>query len=129
MPRLTEKFTMWFDCPDDPDGGKVEIQHLTDQDIAEIRDKAQTTKLVYDQGKDTPTLETETFPAIDRRETCERAVKNWHNFFDESGQPMPCTRENRRKWADAPWFMALVNRSLAVVRGEAEKRAAEKRKN
>lgn len=129
MPRLIEKVSMWFDCPDDPDGGKVEVQHLTDQDISEIRTKAQTTKLVYNQAKDAPILETETFPAIDRRETCERAVKNWSNFFDESGRPMPCTAENRRKWADTPWFMALVNRSLVVVKEEAQKRAEEKRKN
>lgn len=129
MPRLIEKFSMWFDYPDDPDSGKVEIESLTDQDIAAIRAKAQITRVVYDQSKERPVQEHIFDTDIDRRETVERAVKNWSNFFDESGRPMPCTRENRQQWSCSIEFVRFVNQCLATVNEEAKTRTAEKRKN
>ncbi len=129
MPRLTEKCTMWFDFPDDPDGGRVEIESLSDQDIAAIRAKAQITRVIYDQAKERPVQEHIFDTDIDRRETVERAVKDWENFYDEDGKQMPCTVESRRQWSCSLDFVRFVNQSLAVVNAEAKARAAKKRKN
>jgi hypothetical protein len=129
MPRLTEKFSMWFDYPDDPDGGRVEIESLSDQDVAAIRAKAQITRVVYDASKDAPTQETQILLDVDRQETIERAVKSWENFFDQDGNQMPCNKDTRRQWAQNADFVGFVNRSLMVVNAEARTRTAERRKN
>ncbi|MGB3212445.1 MAG: hypothetical protein WBB19_17225 [Desulforhopalus sp.] len=129
MPRQTEKITMWFDYPDDPDKGRVEITNLTEEDVAEITAASITTRTIYDNDRGKPVQEIISDTLIDRQETVCRAVKNWENFFDPDGKAMECTDAAKRQWACSNAFMKFVNKNRIIVAEAAEKRAEERRKN
>lgn len=120
---------MWFDYPDDPDGGRVEIQNLDESDIAAITAKSFTNRTAYNEELKRPLQEQQYSALVDRQETVVRAVVNWENFFDQVGKLMKCSEAAKRKWACSNDFMAFVNEKRAIVEEAARKQTEEKRKN
>ena len=124
MPRATRKTSMWFDYPDDPDQGRVEISNLDAEDIAAINEASTTTRTAYDFEAMKPVKEQLYSNLKDRQETVARSVTDWENFYDQAGEEQPCSDKAKRAWACDDIFMAFVNSSRLLV----EKAAAEARK-
>jgi hypothetical protein len=120
---------MWFDYPDDSDGGRVKISNLDEQDIAAITAVSLIHRTVYDLGKNKPVQEQSFDHLADRQETCVRSVRDWENFFDADGAPMPCTEVAKRQWACSNFFMAFANDCRAIVTQAANDQQAAKEKN
>lgn len=129
MPRLMGKTSMWFDYPDDPDGGKVEVCNLTDQDIAEIGGLANKERTLYDPVSGKGKIETSYSSMVDAQETVVRAVAAWKNFFNADGSEMECSAANKRRWACDTKFARFVNDKRKIVALEAAKRLEDARKN
>ena len=128
MPRMSEKISIWFDYPDDPDKARVEVCNLTDEDLAAI--KKESTVVRDFMGEDGRVQREQLLDvAADRRETVKRAVKNLENFFDEGGKPMTATPETLSRWSCNAKFMNFINEKWPLVNAEAEKQTEEKRKN
>ena len=93
--RIQKKIERWFEFENDPDGGKVLIEHLTDGEIRDIVAEVGQTRIEYRQGESEPVVVSS--PNSIRREEkilC-RAVKDWENHYDEDGNLMDCTDENK----------------------------------
>lgn len=122
MPRLTKPITRWFDYED----GRVEIAHLTDQDVAQISDEVMLTRDVMNANG----LERERRinTLLDRKLTVRRAVRNWEGFVDADGTAMACTDANKDLWACDPAFMGFVRARLNELASEVaeQKKAATK---
>lgn len=129
MPRLMEETKIWFDLPGDPDGGRVLIRNLTDQDYAVIMGRAMKNRFVFDAEAGRVVQEQGFDVLIDRVETINLAVADWEKFFDQAGKPMDCTPANKKQWACNQEFTTFVKAQLPVVAVEAAKKAEEKRKN
>ena len=129
MPRLTKKLSMWFDYPNDADGGRVEITNLDEQDTAAITAMAIVHRTVYDAGMKKPVQEQSFDHLADRQETCARSVQSWENFFDADGQAMPCTDAAKRQWACSNEFMAFVNDCRRIVTEAAREAVEQQIKN
>ena len=129
MPRLVEETKIWFELPDDPDGGRVLIRNLTDMDRATIMGKAMKNRFVFDPQEAKVVQEQGFDILVDRLETIAMAVVDWEKFFDQDAQPMDCTDENKKKWACNQMFVSFVKDKLPVVAAEAARRSEEKRKN
>ncbi len=139
MPRQSSVVAIWFNYETydqktgkaipDPDGGRVEIQNLTDDDIAQIREKAVTSKTVFNPKS----METERYQTtsllLDRQETAVRAVRNFEKFYSKDGDMQECSEDNIKSWACNNNFMIFLNKKLPVVMAEAKKRTDEKIKN
>lgn len=116
MPKIAPRRSMWFDVPDDPLKGRVEIVHLTDGDKAEIHDQVWEIRNVFDaKGENGFRSEQQYFSGRDRMLTVCRAVKSWENFLDPAGKTMACTEENKKMWAMEDGFMRFVNERRAVL--------------
>ena len=139
MPRKSAKTSIWFDYeifnPEsstwepDPDRARVEVQNLTDDELAEISRISHATKTVFDPAQMKPVREDIFDPILDRQETAVRAVKSLENFFDEDGELQECTAEVLRSWACNSNFMMFLNKVRPIVEAEARERAEKKRKN
>ncbi len=128
MPRISQRRTMWFDVPDDPLHGRVEIVHLEDGEVTEIREQVWEMRNVFDADSPAGFKSEQRYnPALDRELTVCRAVGNWENFQDADGKPMACTEGNKKQWSRVKWFMEFVNEcreQLAKLVREERKTAA-----
>ena len=109
MPRLTVKKSVWFDMPNDPDKGRVEITHLSNATKAAIRQKVVKTRQVLNPVTQMIEQETLVDEILDRQLTINAAVTNWENFLDDKGEPMKCTKQNKFIWACDTDFMRQIN--------------------
>ena len=127
MPRITAEKKVWFDLPDDPDNGRVELRYLKDGDVQEVLNSVNVTETVFNkEAKSTLTrLRQIESPAIAQ---AAAAIVDWENHLDENGQQLKCTPENVRRFLQEDGYLMAINRlnnQLAeMVR--AELRAAEK---
>lgn len=85
----------WFDFDDDPDEGRVKIQHLKP---VEEQD-SWTEAFAYAMGKYSDADQTApSFLTFVNRKSIEinvvKSVVEWENFFDKSGEPLECNKEN-----------------------------------
>ena len=102
--RIKKPIEKWFDVPGDPDGARVLIGHLLPGETAEIADETITfnplgngNKTTYDRKKD-------------RELTIKKALKDWENFFDADGGPMPCNDDNKiRAMNEIDGFLAFIS--------------------
>lgn len=114
MPILRPQFSVWFDVPSDPYGGRVLIKHLNDGDKNEIIKKALKTKLVVNsEGK--PELLSSVDTTIDRELTTLACIQDWENFFDGrptpehlNGTPMKCTMTNKLLFVREDGFSDMI---------------------
>lgn len=114
MPRLTNVIKDWFDMPDDPDKGRVEIRHLKKGEINDIEDRIERFETLLRTDPDgNLNREIKVNPAkgAQRYAFLCAAVSGWENFLDLDGEPMPCTDENKIRMArDDEAFGAFVGK-------------------
>lgn len=125
MPRVIQPVTMWFDLKNDPDGGRLEIQSLSPDQVAEIEDQVVTVRRYWDMETEREVPERRINTNQDKRLTFAAAVVGWENFFNEDGEPMDCTEANKQKWAmdKGIWaqfveFFAIVQKKAGELRGK-----------
>jgi hypothetical protein len=96
--RITKSVERWFVADDDPDKSEVLIRHLKKGELIDITfdSTAQVTRYVADEDKKiTPETTATADPRKQQVETFCKAVKDWKNFYDEDGEPIECTKENK----------------------------------
>ena len=93
--RITKPIERWFNCENDPDGGKVKIRHLRPGEVQDIIDQVWTQRVEYKPGDEGATFAQSTDKKKDREMTICAAVTDWENFFGLSGKPLKCTDANK----------------------------------
>jgi len=97
--RITKITDRWFDIPNDPDGGRIKIHHITPGELSDITDKAFSQDVIYkpvagQNGKIEPIITQNSDAKLNRRLLLTTAVIDWENFFDRDDNPMECTPDN-----------------------------------
>lgn len=112
MPKISKEVSAWFDYPDDPLGGKVEVRHLKKAKAQGILGQAMDQKVIS-RGKDAsgePLVESEI--KVDNVKTNEllavACVKAWENFQDEKGEVLPCNKDNIKRYAGEDGFIEFL---------------------
>lgn len=126
MPQLTKELKMWFDVPDDPLKGRIEIKHLKEGEIQEVYNKATEAETVFNGDEGVTKIKQQTSPRI---ELAILAVTNWENHLDESKKPLKCTPDNIRLFAIEDGFLAFVEKCRKDIAGVAKKKRRAKEKN
>lgn len=129
MPRLSKKKSVWFDMPNDPDKGRVQITHMSNTTRAAIRKEVVTTRQVINPVSKKFEQETLVDEVLDRQLTINAVVTDWENFLDQDGESMKCNRKNKFIWACDDKFMAQINMFRAEVAKVVEEEEEEARKN
>jgi len=126
--RLTAERTKRVDIPNDPDGAYVIMRNLSLEEVARIE---QDHMIITDK-------EVRTAKFVDRDGNFAReCLKDWGNFFDESGKEMKFTQRNIEKAAAlsiriderAVRFFSWVNEEREKFAEEIEKEEESARKN
>lgn len=123
MPKLTKEFRMWFDVPDDPDQGRVEIRHLLGGEVQEIIAGSTELRTLYRNGE--AQRESRHDLVQDTKRTLSRSIAAWENFKDEAGEQLPCTEANVARYSREDWFVGFIaecRRKTAEAFAEAEKK-------
>ena len=98
--RITKSVERWFPVPDDPDEGEVLIRHLKRGELMDISFETTKQETRY-RLNDAQELEPEMTSRSDTRASqiaiFNAAVRNWKNFYDEDGNALTCTDENKVK--------------------------------
>jgi hypothetical protein len=106
MPVIKENDRRWFDIPDDPEGGAVEVMHLGKNEIADIVSGCQITRTFFRNGEqETVTESTKRYDIA----LISASVKNWRGFRAADGAEMKCTKENIAKWCQQDWFPEFID--------------------
>lgn len=128
MPKIEAELAVWFDVPDDPLNGRVLVRHIPDGEVGEISALATDLQMHFVDGK----VERHSGYKllVDQNETICRSVKDWQNFFDESGQEqLPCTDANKLLYGRQNWFRPFVAECRKKLREQYEAQQEKKRKN
>lgn len=120
--RIMKPVERWFPTPKDPDKSEVLIRHLLPGELLDTINEAsnQETRYVIQEGEADlrPEMISRSKPGEIQRRQYLMAVRDWKNFFDESGSPMECTDENKvRAMRSIEGFIDFVSecrRKLAV---------------
>ena len=97
--RLTLKKTKRFTLPNDPDNSYIEIEHLKQNGVNEIKESTTSTKLI--DGS----LEIEVDGYSQKTKLAKACLTDWGGLFDESDRPLKFTPQNVAKSAE---FMIVV---------------------
>jgi hypothetical protein len=116
MPRAYSPIKLWFNYPDDPCGGRIEVRHLSPREEEEIREKESPTKQILDDHG--VRVESSKRTMHEEIELAVAAVVGWENFLDADGDQMACTARNVRRAAmqfdDFLLFVAECREKLAT---------------
>lgn len=133
MPKISNDLTRWFDYPDDPFGGRVEVLHLKKTLAQDLMGKGVDSKVIY-RGTDdggNRLLESET--RVDNAKTREllavAVVMRWENFLGADGNPLDCTPDNVRLFSREDGFMDFLGDCRGVLAKEAVELEEAARKN
>lgn len=98
MPKLTLKTERWFDLPGAP-GEKIKVVHLRPGQTQKIEADASTWLGKFDDsGKLEQVLEQK--PTQLLRKLRAASIIDWKGFYDENGNSLPCTNENKERFLD-----------------------------
>jgi len=120
--RLTSKKTKRFEVPNDPDGSYINIVHLKDNVVEEIKSRTSETKLVGDD------IVVEVNGYAQKTELVKACLVGWGSFFDESGKELKFTPLNVSKSAEFSIvvgeektdFYAWIDKCREELAGEVE---------
>lgn len=114
--RTRKDVTYWIEVED----ARVEVRPLSASEIMEIERKH--TKRRFRQGQWIEERNDRKFA----EEVWCRTVLNWENIFDEDGNPLPCTDENKKLVRDLNPEFALEVLERAREAGRVAQEAEEK---
>jgi hypothetical protein len=133
VPKLKKRHRRWFEIPDDPLRGEVEIVHLSKTEIQDIMTRGIDTRVITKAGADggpgVPETQTKVNNSLIRSEVAVAAVKNWKNFQDQDGKALECTPENVPLFARDDEFMAQLTRCREILGREVAEQEEAERKN
>jgi len=132
--RINEKGEVIFDDPK-PDAGRVCIRSIAP--ILEEIQAGKKRKYEFILNSSTRSMERVGYFEEDTPETRKKewgdvwdyAITDIENFFDQAGNPIECTRENKIKLMKVPVFDRFVARCLQVIAGAGVKIAEASEKN
>jgi len=131
--RITKTEERWFDIPNDLDGGRLKIKHLSPGEITDIFDKVFVQEINYKKGKKgklEPRFSQKTNKGLDRKLTLTTAIVDWTNFYDLNGELLDCTPDNIMRAAkEIDGFTELVTEFRDQLAEDIEQEREDQRKN
>jgi len=131
--RIIKIDARWFDVPNDTDGARLKIKHLSPGETSDIFDKVFKQEISYKKGADgkmEPAFSQNTDKALDRKMTLNATVVDWENFFDQEGNDLKCTPKNvLRASREIQGFNELVTELREQLAIDIEEEKEEQRKN
>ena len=137
--RIKKTVERWFDVPDDPDGGRLKIKHLTPGEKTKIFDKVFKQEINYKKIKGKkgkkdefePTIIQKSNPGLIVKLTNIEAVVGWKKFFDENDLLMEeCNEENvTRAYDTIENFDELVTELREQLAKDIKQEEEDQRKN
>ncbi|MCP4161229.1 MAG: hypothetical protein GY760_14235 [Deltaproteobacteria bacterium] len=135
MPVLKNYDSYWFDYPNDPHGGRIEIQYLNEGKKAELKEKVSPTHAKINEKKKVE-IGMDFKTVLTREETAVSYIKDWENFYDgkkvkgyPNGKEMKCNRANKIRFSSEDGFMTFVTECIEEVEGRIKKLKEEEEKN
>ena len=121
MPKVKPEISDWFNCPDDPYNGRVEVRLPKPGEVDSIRERTREMAI----GQDSPVMRM----SGTRASVIVAAIKKWENFFDAEDQPMRCTDANIKIMCNEAGFMDFIDECLAELEARAKAKADAEVKN
>ena len=117
----------WFDHPKHEDS-RICLKVLSSAEMESINRKTTKTTIEYRRGQ---RFEVEKVDEKKRNElTWSAAIVDWEGIYDEHGDEIPCTDENKvLLMQNAPTFTSWVLESLEQISGDNIQRQEEAEKN
>lgn len=94
---------------------RVKIYHLTKSEIAAINRRYSETKWIRGEMKEVPVPDADDLKA---RDIVLLATKDWENYVDDEGKPIPCTDEEKNALCEDYQEIAveIINRALSPLK-------------
>lgn len=133
--RISKITDRWFEVPNDPDGGRIKIHHLTPGELTDITDKAYKQDVVYkpikgQKGKVEPIIKQDMNTSLNRELTLKAAVVGFENFFDRDDKPMECNPENVMRCSrEIDGFDEIVSKAREQLAADIAKEKEDQQKN
>ena len=117
----------WFDHPEH-EGSRICLKVLSSAEMESINKQTVKNKIEYRRGQ---RFEVEKVNEKKRNElTWATAIVDWQGIFDETGNELPCTDENKvLLMQNAPSFTSWVLESLEQMSDDGLRRQEEAEKN
>lgn len=123
MAKLKTRPEKWFELPDDPDGARVKIKHITSAESSRVAGRF----VAYEKNDVGERMAVNIVAG--NRATAAAAIIAWEKFSDETGNEMPCTPANKELWLDEEGFLEWINEKRQELADEAEKKSGDLAKN
>lgn len=123
----------WFPFEDDPDQSEFEIVNLRSGELSEILSKTYVQKFEVKDTGAVPTVEVNSH--AEKELIFVAAIKNWKNIYDEQGNVLECTKENKLRLArelDEDSFSLLygfINECRDILRKKIQEEKDRNQKN
>lgn len=131
--RIRKAVERWFPVPEDEDGTRIKIKHLSPGEKAEIYDKVFVQQVNYtkdEEGSLKPNFSQETNKQLDRELTVTKSIVDWEKMLDHDEQEMECTPENIVKALnEIEGFNLLIGELRKKLADEIEQEQEHQRKN
>ncbi|MCP3927249.1 MAG: hypothetical protein GY714_32220 [Desulfobacterales bacterium] len=134
MPVLKKYDSYWFDYPDDPIGGAIEVLYLNEGKKAELKEKTTPTQAKLRRKEIEVNMDMNAVRT--REETAVAYIKDWKNFFDgkkvkghPNGKEMKCSSPNKRKFSKEDGFMNFLTDCILEVEAKVKKDKEKEEKN
>lgn len=125
---LKEEVAKWFEMEG---GGRVQLRTLSVQEFRDIQKKTVKVKDIYRKVEGTPARfeKTEIDQDLQNELYWDAAIVGWENLMDRTGEPIPCTRENKvLLMTKSKTFLEFVVDSLRQLsEDEADQKEAEEK--
>lgn len=98
--RITKPIERWFPAVDDPDESEHLIRHLTpgeEEDVYAENSSQETRYTQNDKDEIVPEIIQKSNIGSITNSTRAKAIVDWKNMFDENGDLMDCTEENKSR--------------------------------
>ena len=122
MPKVKPEVSDWFDYPDDPYKGRVQVRLVPDGESTLIKNRNRV--MIFAQDK----------PAIGMGEAeieiIIASVKNWENFFGLEDESLKCTPANVKRMCESvDGFIDFINECLIDLEARAKAKSEAEVKN
>lgn len=84
---------VWFDLPDDDDGGRVQVRTCAGGDLEQIIKETTKKRVEYKRGQRYEYIESD--DEKHQRLLWDFCIVDWENIYDAKGKKIPCTIENK----------------------------------
>lgn len=126
MPNIAREIRVWFDLPNDPVGGRVELRHIKDGEAQQILSKITVTQTSLRDGRQEVIARQTDNPNM---ALAAAAIVGWEHHYDEQGQPLACTRENIERFLREDDYLRIITGLISDLTRETKRRHEDAEKN